>query len=344
MKIICTYIKINAITSQNEHNLNSMLKEFDCLFEPVKKVKGKSIKLHIDESIPPKQQPHRRLAFHVRAYVEKELKRLEELDIIEEVTGPTPWVSPIVVVPKKSGEVRICVDMREANHAIQREKHPMPTLDEFAADLNRATCFSKLSSGYHQFELDPESRHITTFTTHKVLRRFKRLIFGVNAASEIFQNALEEILSGLQGCKNLSDDIIVYGKDQDEHDKNLHATLTRLKEMDVRLNKDKCKFSQPEISFYGHIFSADGMRPDPQKVEIIKNANQPQNASAVKSFLGVAQYVSRYIEHYADITAPLRLLTRQETPWKCEEEEQNAFDKVKQALTGNEVMAYFDPT
>ena len=336
-------IKLNAVTCNN-HNLETMLKEFDCLFEPIEKIKGKVIKLHIDDNVPPKHQPHRRLPFHIRADVEKELERLEKLDIIEEVTGPTPWVSPIVVVPKKSGEVRICVDMREANQAIQREKHPMPTLDELAADLNGATCFSKLdlSSGYHQFELHPDSRHITTFSTHKGLRRFKRLIFGVNAASEIFQNALEEILSGLQGCKNLSDDIIVYGKDQDEHDKNLNATLTRLKEMNVHLNKSKCKFSQAEIPFYGHIFSAEGMKPDPLKVEAIKNANPPQNSSEVKSFLGMSQYVSRYIQNYADITAPLRNLTKQDTTWKWEEGEQIAFDNVTRALTGDEVMSYFN--
>ena len=138
-----------------------------------------------------------------------------------------PWVSPIIVVPKKTGEVRICVDMREANKAVKREKHLMPTTDDLVADLNGATVFSKLdlSSGYHQFELTPESRHITTFSTHIGLRRYKRLLFGINAAAEIFQNAIEEILAGLPVCKNISDDIIVYGKDQREHDKNLHGVL-----------------------------------------------------------------------------------------------------------------------
>ena len=122
----------------------------------------------------PKQQPHRRIPFHVRQDVEKELERLESLDIIEKVTGPTPWVSPILVVPKSSGEVRICVDMREANKAVKREKHLMPTIDDLVTDLNGATIFSKLdlSSGYHQLELEPEIHHITTFSTHAGLRRY----------------------------------------------------------------------------------------------------------------------------------------------------------------------------
>ncbi|CAB3986354.1 Hypothetical predicted protein [Paramuricea clavata] len=102
------------------------------------RVKGKEIKLHISNTVAPKQQPQRRIPFHVRKNVEQELKRLEQLDIIEAVDGPTPWVSPIVVVPKKSGEIRICVDMREANKAIGREKHLMPTLDDLITDFNGA--------------------------------------------------------------------------------------------------------------------------------------------------------------------------------------------------------------
>ena len=218
-----------------------MNKEFESLFGGIGKVKGKVIKLHIDPDVKPKQQPHRRIPFHVRKDVEIELKRLEELDIIEPVTGLTPWVSPIVVVPKSSGQVRICVDMREANKVAKQEKHLMPTIDDLVADLNGATVFSKLdlSSGYHQLKLAPESRHITTFSTHVGLRRYKRLMFGINAASEIFQNAIEEILTGLPGCMNISDDIIVFGKTQREHDENLRDVLQRLQQHDVRLNKEK---------------------------------------------------------------------------------------------------------
>ena len=123
--------------------------------------------------------------------------------------------------------MRICVDMRETNKAV---KHLMPTIDDLVADLNRATVFSKLdlSSGYHQLELAPESRCITTFSTHVGLRRYKRLMFGINAAPEILQNAIEEILTGLPGCKNISDDII--GKTQKKHDENLRGVLKRLQQ------------------------------------------------------------------------------------------------------------------
>jgi hypothetical protein len=224
-------LKITINTAVSSYNAR-IEDEFPNLFGGIGKIKNTQVQLHIDTDVTPKQQKHRRIPFHIRKDVEKELQRLEDLDIIEQVDGPTPWVSPIVVVPKKTGEIRLCVDMREANKAVQREKHPMPTVDELITDLNGATVFSTLdlASGYHQLELHPQSRHITTFTTHVGLRRYKRLMFGINAASEIFQNEIANLLVGLPDCKNISDDIIVYGRDDKEHDENLRGVLNRLQD------------------------------------------------------------------------------------------------------------------
>ena len=123
-------------------------------------------------------QPQRRIPYHIRQDVSKELKKLQDQDIIEKVTiQPTPWVSPIVATPKKDGGIRICVDMREANQAIERERHIMPTLQDFKAEVSESKFFSKidLKEAYHQLELDEESRFITTFTTHEGLYHYKRL-------------------------------------------------------------------------------------------------------------------------------------------------------------------------
>lgn len=122
--------------------------------------------------------------------MEAKLKELEKLDIIEKVEGPTPWVSPIVVIPKpgQKNEIRLCIDMREVNRAIKRERHLCPTIDDIIYDLNKAKYFSKLdlNQGYHQLELHPDSRYLTTFSTHVGLRRYKRLNFGISSAAEIF--------------------------------------------------------------------------------------------------------------------------------------------------------------
>jgi len=152
---------------------------------------------------------------------------LEQEGIIEKVEGPTPWVSPLVVIPKKNGDVRLCVDMRMPNQAIQRERHPSPTVDDLVDALNGATTFTKLDlrSGYHQLSLAPESRYITTFATHEGLRRYKRLNFGTNSASESLQHIISEQIQDIPGAINISDDIIVFGKTKQDHDKALHAVL-----------------------------------------------------------------------------------------------------------------------
>jgi hypothetical protein len=153
-------LKITINTAVSSYNAR-IEDEFPNLFGDIGKIKNTQVQLHIDTNVTPKQQKHRRIPFHIRKDVEKELQRLEDLDIIEQVDGPTPWVSPIVVVPKKTGEIRLCVDRREANKAVQREKQPMPTVDELFTDLNGTTVFSTLdlASDYHQLELHPESRH-----------------------------------------------------------------------------------------------------------------------------------------------------------------------------------------
>ena len=124
----------------------------------------------------------------------KELINLEEQGIIEKVEGPTPWVSPLVIIPKRNGDVRLCIDMKRANKAINREKYPSPTFDDLVHNLNGATVFTKLNLplGYHQVPLSLESRYITTFSTHKGLCRYTRLNFGTNSASEMFQNIISE--------------------------------------------------------------------------------------------------------------------------------------------------------
>ena len=329
-------------------NANKTADDFPTLFDgksaEFAKIKDIKIKLHVDKQVKPVAQRHRRVPFHTRKDVEKELESLEERGIIEKVDGPTPWISPVVVVPKKQGGVRVCIDMREANKAIGREKHPMPTLDDLVADLNGATVFSKLdmSQAYHQLELDEASRYITTFSTHVGLRRYKRLLFGVNAASEIFQNAIATILADIPGARNLSDDIIVFGKTQEDHDKALRATLARLNEVGARLNKEKCVFSTDRLVFFGHVFGKDGVAADPDKIKTIISAPAPTNASEVRSFLGMTQYVSRFIPNYATTTEPLRNLTKKETDWKWTEQEIKAFEDLKRALSDTPVMSYFD--
>ncbi len=283
--------EVNYISPQS--SVDRILSRHPQVFEEVGKLTDYQLLIHVDPNIEPVAQPLRRAPFHVRKDIEKKLKELQDLDIIEDVVGPTLWVSPLVAVPKSNGDIRICIDMRCVSKAIFRERHPIPTLN--TKDLNGATVFSKLDLrwGYHQVELYPESQILTTFSTHVGLKNYKRMIFGL--LSEIYQY----VIQGIPGAQNISDDIIVFGKDQESHDQQLEITLARLAERSLTLNREKCVFSVPELVFFGHKVSAAGIPPDEKKVDAVKHARAPQSISELRSFLGL-----QITAHVTSVTSP----------------------------------------
>ena len=296
-------ININSVSS--EKSTQSIVNKYGEIFNGVGKLKEFEMEIHIDPGVKPVAQPPRRIPFQIRSKVDDKIRELEHLDIIERVDGPTPWVSPLVAVPKPNGEVRVCVDMRQANQAILRERHPIPTVEETLQELHGAAVFSKLDLkwGYHQIELDPDSCGITTFATHQGLWRYKRLMFGISSAPEAYQSIIQQSLHGCPGVRNISDDIIVYGKNQAEHDQNLEAVLQRIKDKGLTLNKQKFLFGVSEITFFGFKISAAGVSPDDQKIDAIKNARCPTNPNEVRSFLGLVNYCARFFPNLATPTA-----------------------------------------
>ncbi|XP_075144752.1 uncharacterized protein LOC142219865 [Haematobia irritans] len=183
---------------------------------PFPKMKNVSIKLAIDRNVRPIQQPLRRIPVALEERVEHKLEEALKRDIIEEVSGLSSWISPIVPVLKGDGDIRLCVDMRRANKAVLRENYPLPTFEVFMTKLRGAKLFSRLDLkwAYHQLELHESSRDITTFITHKGLFRYKRLMFGISSAPEIFQRIMEELLSPCKKALNYIDDIIIFGNNE----------------------------------------------------------------------------------------------------------------------------------
>ena len=338
-------MNIDKLTSKDVA-LEKTLQKHSQVFSGLGKLNGEKIKLDIDNTKTPKAQPQRRIPYHIREKVKNAITDLEEQDIIEKVpeNEATPWVSPIVAVPKKDGQVRLCVDMRLANEAIRRVGHPIPTVNDISFALNGAKFFSKLdlSQAYHQLELHEQSRYVTTFSTHVGLYRYKRLNYGTNAAAEIFQYTLQTALQGLEGVKNIADDIIVFGSTRAEHDKHLDKCLQRLAVKGLRLNQSKCDFLSSTLSFFGQVFSEEGTRPDPQRVADLLNAPQPSNAHDVRSLLGMANYSSKYIRDFATLTAPLRELTKKDVKFEWTHKHQAAFEKLTTTLATAPCMSYFD--
>ena len=173
----------------------------------------------------------------------------------------------MVVVPKKSGDVRIYVDLKPLNENVLRETHPLPGIDETLAQLTGATVMSKLdaNSGFWQIPLAQESCELTTFITPFGRYCFNKLPFGISSAPENFQKRMITILEGLAGVLCLMDDILIFGKDQNEHDTQLTAALERIQAAGVTFNKEKCEFNKTSLTFLGHPTDEKGISPDPHK-------------------------------------------------------------------------------
>ncbi|XP_065213313.1 uncharacterized protein K02A2.6-like [Planococcus citri] len=311
---------------------------------PLGKLKDFQLHIPINPEVSPVAQPMYRLPYGLRPAVEQAINELLELDVIEPVSGPTKWVSPIVLEPKSDDTYRLCVDCRRVNKAVLCEKHPIPVLEEMAPQLKEATVFSKvdLYMAYRQVELDLASREITTFSTHLGLFRCKRLIEGLKSAAEQFQKILESILAGLRGQVNFIDDIVVFGKDKEEHDRNLKAVLDRLEEVGLSVNMKKSKFGQSEITFLGHVIGHGMIKPTIDKVEAIREFRLPETSEELKSFLGLVSYVGKFIPNLSTELDVLRRVSRS-VPFEWSGEAVQHFLHVRSLLSDESHLYLYDP-
>ncbi|XP_033097313.1 uncharacterized protein K02A2.6-like [Anneissia japonica] len=219
-----------------------VVKQVEHARDTLGKVKGFKHKVKVRPEVKPVQQKLRRLPLTVRQAVSAELQRLLDAGIIKRAEAPE-WVSPIVVAWKKTGKIRICVDLRKPNEAVIEDKFPLPSIEEMLSEMNGATYFSKLDlkSAYYRLELDSDSRDLTSFITHDGVFRFRTVCFGLSSAPSCFQKMMSTVLAGIPNVQCFIDDIIIYGRDKAGHYKTLFSVLTRLKERGMTLN-DKCEF------------------------------------------------------------------------------------------------------
>lgn len=299
----------------------------------------------VDSNIRSVIQAFRPVPYHQRQAVEDELDRMLAANIIELAKGGTQWQLPMVVVIKKDGSIRICTDGRPLKKAIIRARTAPVTVNDIKHKLAGSKLFSKLDlkNGYFQIELDEESRKYTTFATHRGNYQYKRLNMGLSCSAEIFQREIARILTGIDGQINISDDILIYAKDEIEHDKIVDKVLQRLEENGITINVEKCIFKVTTLTFFGMVFSQDGISPDPKKVESIMNAKPPDNPAELQSFLGLTNFVSSHIADYGNLKAPLYNLLKKETKFEWGKLQQHSFESLKEQLS-TQATAYYDQT
>ena len=220
-----------------------------------------------------------------------------------------------------------------------------PVVEDFMYRFHDCKVFSKLDlrSGYHQLSLHPDSRAIATFSTPWGNLRPKRLIFGAKASQDLFDEMMFKIFGDIPYCMNQRDDILIGGRNLKAHNATLAAVLKRAEDFGITFNQDKYQFAVEEIEFYGYKFTKDGLKPTPEKVKAVKDSKRPETKEAVRSFLGMVGYLSKFIDKYASITAPLRKLTEKDTKFRWGVEGERAFSQLKDSKTNEKIMLYFNP-
>ena len=325
-----------------------ILADYKDVFENLGHI-GESSTFVINPNHSPVQHAPRRIPVTLQKEVKEKILELEKKGIIQKVTDPTDWISSMVIV-SKPGKLRICLDPRDLNKAIQRPKYQMPTLEEILPKLSKAKVFTTLDTkdGFYQIGLDEESSKKTTFWTPFGRYRYLRMPFGISVAPEEFKCKLQEKLTGLEGVEILRDDLLVvgYGDTQEEadanHDENLRKLLDRAREVKLKLNSKKMNLKKPQVKFMGHVISKDGLKPDPDKVKAVENMPKPTCKKETLSLLGFINYLAKFLPRPSEVAQPLTDLTLTNAQFIWSEQHNKAFNEVKKLVANHPVLKYYD--
>jgi hypothetical protein len=277
-----------------------------------------------------------------RPIIEEHVKEMLRTKVIE--PSRSPWSSPVVLVPKKDGSIRFCVDYRRFNDVTIKDKYALPRIDDALASLSGNKYFTSLdlSQGYLQIPMDPKDKEKTAFITDSGLYHFNVMSFGLTNAPATFQRYMDAVFAGLKwNCLLVYiDDILIFSPTFEAHIKDVETVFNRLAEANLQLKPTKCHFLQKELVYLGHLVTADGLRPDPLKVKAILEMETPTDATDVRSFIGMTGFYRSYIDNFAKTCEPLYNLTRIETKFNWNEKEKVAFEALKSSLANAPILCH----
>lgn len=317
----------------------------DVFEKGIGELKNVEAKLKLKNDAQPRFCRPRPVPYALKDAIGRELDRLEESGVLHKVEH-SEWATPIVPVPKKNGEIRICGDYKATlNPALQVDQYPLPKPSDLMACLTGGKSFTKLdlTSAYQQIPLDAESRKLTTITTHQGLYEFTRLPFGIASAPAIFQREMDKILRGIPHVICYLDDILITGETDAEHLKNLEEVLKRLQRHGLRLRLDKCRFFQKRVEYLGFSINEDGVHTTEKKVQAITEAPTPRNVRELRSFLGIINYYAKFVPSLSSILSPLNDLLKAGKRWVWSPACRKAFKEAKERITKAPILAHFDP-
>ena len=289
---------------------------------------------------PVRQQLRRFPPAHVEAISEQVDSMLAQ-GVIEPAWSP--WASNIVLVRKKDGSLRCCIDYRRLNDVTVKDAYPLPRIDQSLEAMTQAQWFSScdLKAAYHQIQVSPEDRDKTAFICPRGMYRFRTMPFGLCNAGATFQRLMDVVMSGLhlEVCLVYLDDIVVYARTPEEHLQRLAMVFDRLSRAGLKLKPEKCRFFQRSVKFLGHVVSHEGIGTDPEKIRAVVEWPTPTSVSDTRSFLGLASYYRRFVRNFAEVAAPLHALTKKDAKFVWTEEAQRAFEALQAALISPPILA-----
>ncbi|KII72731.1 Transposon Tf2-9 polyprotein [Thelohanellus kitauei] len=351
LKIGLTINKINERTSETSNKeLKRIVEEYSDVFKPNNQgiTPYKASILLADGALPKIHRP-RRVPYALRDRIESELKRLTSEGRLEKINiaeSPAAWACPTVNIVKKDGSLRICGDFRcTVNPWINVPPYPFPTLEDILDKIQGGVKFTvlDLKEAYLQLPLDEQSKNCCGISTHLGFFRYTRLPFGISSAPATFQAVMDEILKGIPFTTCFIDDIIISGKDDDEHLKNLTEVLKRLSTHNISTKLEKCQFMKSKVSYMGHTLDAEGIHPQEDNIKSIRNQRTPTNITQLKSFLGAVTYYSRFIPSLHPRCRALYDLTKKGQTWKWEKRHQDVFNEIKNTISSHDTLQLFNP-
>jgi len=256
----------------------------------------------------------------------------------------SPWASPVVLVSKKDGSLRFCIDYRRLNAITKRDVYPLPRIDDALAALEGNIYFSTfdMCAGYHQCKMHPDSKEKTAFIVDSGLYHWNVMPFGLSNSGATFQRLMDAVFAGLKWKSLLVyiDDVIVFSKSFDSHMKDLEEVFARMSKAQLKFKTNKCFILQSEVKYLGHIVNKNGIRADPDKVKAISHMPVPKNVSELRSFMGMASYYRAFIYNFASVCKSLYELTRLDNRFEWLPMHQTTFDGIKAELVSNKILAH----
>jgi len=296
--------------------------------------------INLLDSTPIKQVP-RRIPIHMREEVDKIIKDMSDEGVIEE--SKSPWMSPAVLVKKKNGTIRFCIDYRKLNAVTKKDSYPIPRIDDIFDQLSGNAWYSTLDlkSGYWQIKIRAEDREKTAFSIGNGLWQFRVMPFGLCNAPATFERVMEQVLREFISkiCLVYLDDVIIFGKTFEEMIQNLRKVLSRLREVNLKINPNKCVLFSQKVKYLGHIISSEGISTDDDKIAAVSNWPIPQNKKHLRSFLGLCSYYRRFVKSFSILAKPLYTLTENQTKFVWNEQCEAAFIQLKRALTSSPILS-----